>query len=127
MRRRLARQVRRDDRGQATVELALILPVLIVLAMVIVEVGTVARTAVLVQHAAREGVRVAAVGGSSRRVEDAVIGSAGLNPLDTEVERVVEGDRVTVTVHHLARTDTPLIGPVLPDVVLTASAVMFLE
>jgi len=34
---------------------------------------------------------------------------------------------VTVTVRHLAWTDTPLIGPVLPDVVLTASAVMVLE
>jgi len=117
----------RDDRGQATVELALVLPVLIVLAMVLVEVGSVARTAVLVQHAAREGARVAAVGGSGRRVEDAVIGSAGLNPLDTDVDRVVDGDTVTVTVRHVARTDTPLIGSVLPDVVLTASATMFLE
>jgi len=84
-------------------------------------------TAVLVEHAAREGVRVAAVGGSSRRVEDVVIGSAGLNSLDTDVERVVDGDRATVTVRHLARIDMPLIGLALSDVVLTASAVMFLE
>jgi len=60
-------------------------------------------------------------------VEDAVIGSAGLNPLDTDVDRVVDGDTVTVTVRHVARTGTPLIGYVLPDVVLTASASMFLE
>jgi hypothetical protein len=42
-----------------------------------------------------------------RRVEDAVIGSAGLNPLDIDVKRVVDGDSATVTIRHLARIDTP--------------------
>ena len=55
---------RRDDRGQATVEVALMLPVLVILAMALVQVGLVARTTVLVHHAAREGARAAAVGGS---------------------------------------------------------------
>lgn len=115
---------RRDDRGQATVEVALMLPVLVILAMALVQVGLVARTTVLVHHAAREGARAAAVGGSMREVEDAVIGSSGLLLPDTEVERVVVGDRVTVTVRHLARTDAPLIGPILPDVVLSATVSM---
>tara|TARA_B110000438_G_scaffold97351_2_gene96425 strand:- start:17 stop:430 length:414 start_codon:yes stop_codon:yes gene_type:complete len=100
------------------------LPVLVILAMALVQVGLVARTTVLVHHAAREGARDAAVGGSMREVEDAVIGSSGLLLPDTEVERVVAGDRVTVTVRHLARTDTPLIGPILPDVVLSATVSM---
>jgi len=115
------------DDGQATVELALVLPILVVLALLLVEVGTVARTAVLVHHSAREGVRVAAVGGSIRRVEEAVYGSSGLSPADTEVERVVADRWVTVTVIHLVRTEAPLIGPLLPDVVLDAEASMFLE
>ncbi len=123
----MQRHGRRDDHGQATVELALVLPVLVVMAMLLVEVGTTARTAVLVHHSAREGVRAAAVGGSMRRVEDAVFGSSGLSPADTEVERVVVDRRVTVTVVHLARTDAPLVGPLVPDVRLVASASMFLE
>jgi len=63
-----------------------------------------------------------AVGGSSRRVEDVASGSTGPNLLDNDVEQVVDGDRATVTVHHVARIDTPLISPALPDVVLTAPA-----
>jgi len=42
-----------------------------------------------------------------RRVEDAVIGSAGLNPLHIDVKRVVDGDSATVAIRHLARIDTP--------------------
>jgi hypothetical protein len=57
-------------------------------------------------------------------VEDAVIGSSGLLLSDTDVERIVEGDLVTVTVRHLARTDAPLVGPLLPDVVLSATVSM---
>ena len=124
MTRHRRRVGRREDLGQATVELALVLPVLVVLAMALVQVGLVARTTVLVQHAAREGARVAAVGGSIREVEDAVIGSSGLLLPDTDVERIVEGDLVTVTVRHLARTDAPLVGPLLPDVVLSATVSM---
>jgi hypothetical protein len=122
--RRRDRSGRREDLGQATVELALVLPVLVVLAMALVQVGLVARTTVLVHHAAREGARVAAVGGTMREVEDAVIGSSGLLLPDTDVVRIVEGEVVTVTVRHLARTDAPLVGPLLPDVVLSATVSM---
>ena len=73
MRRRL-----RDERGQATVELVLVVPVLVVLALFLVQVGLVVRSLVLVHHAAREGVRVAAVGGDLERVRQAVVGSSGL-------------------------------------------------
>jgi hypothetical protein len=122
--RRRDRSGRREDLGQATVELALVFPVLVVLAMALVQVGLVARTTVLVHHAAREGARVAAVGGTMREVEDAVIGSSGLLLPDTDVVRIVEGEVVTVTVRHLARTDAPLVGPLLPDVVLSATVSM---
>ncbi len=104
--------------------MALVLPVVVVLALALVQVGFVVRAAVLVQHAAREGVRVAAVGGSQRQVEDAVIGSSGLSPRDSDVRRTTDGERVTVEVTHLARTEVPLVGPLLPDITLSSSVTM---
>lgn len=115
---------RSPDSGQATVELALVLPVVVVLALGLIQVGLVVRSAVLVQHAAREGVRVAATGGSTRQVEDAVIGSSGLSPRDSQITRTVDGDKVTVKVVHTARTEVPMVGPLLPEVTLTATVTM---
>jgi len=51
----------RDDRGQATVELALVLPILVLLLAGIVWVGQLMATQVQLEHAAREGARAAAV------------------------------------------------------------------
>lgn len=51
----------RDDRGQATVELALVLPILVLLLAGVVWVGNVMATQVQLEHAAREGARAAAV------------------------------------------------------------------
>lgn len=50
-----------DDRGQATLELALILPLLVICIAGIVWVGQVATMQVRVENAAREGARAAAV------------------------------------------------------------------
>ena len=58
----------RADRGQATVELALVLPVLVLFLLALVQTALVARDAVLVQDAARAAVREASVGASSARV-----------------------------------------------------------
>jgi len=47
--------------GQATVETALVLPVVVVLVLVVVQVGLVVRDSVLVIHAARSAARAVAV------------------------------------------------------------------
>ena len=52
---------RGDDRGQATVELALVLPILVLLLGGIVWIGNLMATQVQLEHAAREGARAAAV------------------------------------------------------------------
>ena len=51
----------RTDRGQASVELALVLPVLVLLLLALVQTALVARDEVLVQDAARAAVREASV------------------------------------------------------------------
>ena len=119
MRRRL-----RDERGQATVELVLVVPVLVVLALFLVQVGLVVRSLVLVHHAAREGVRVAAVGGDLERVREAVVGSSGLAPSATDVDLRIDGDLATVAVTYRDPTDVPLVGALLPEILVTASATM---
>jgi hypothetical protein len=112
------------ERGQATVELALLLPFLVLLLMCIVQTALVARDAVLVSHAARVGARVAAVEPSMDAVRDAVVAAAPLDPGRLEVERGVEAELVRVTVHYRSATEVPLAGALVGDVRLTESAAM---
>ena len=67
----------RRERGQATVELALGLPVVLLGVLLVVQVGLVVADQVRVVHAAREGVRVAAVDERSVR---GPAGRAGARP-----------------------------------------------
>ena len=62
------------ERGQSTVELALVLPVVVLLLLVLLQVGLVARDVVLVAHAAREGARAAAVDPDPGAAREAVGG-----------------------------------------------------
>ena len=68
---------RRSEGGQATVELVLVLPVVVLLVMAVLQVGLVARAEVMTIHASREGARVAAVGADPAAVRTAVIERPG--------------------------------------------------
>jgi hypothetical protein len=118
-----------DDRpgtqlGQATVELALIMPLLILLILAIVQIGVLVHTRVLVTHAAREAVREAAVGASGSAVAAAAAASGSLSPERLAVSLATTGDRVEVRVHYDAPTDVFLVVPLLGDVGFDASATM---
>lgn len=115
--------------GQATVELALALPLVVMLMLLVAQVGLVVRDQVLVTHAAREAVRTASVQAGSDI--DAVTRSAeAAGPLDRrrlDVEVMPGGDppsTVRVRVRYRCRTDLALIGALVPDLTLEASAVM---
>ena len=110
-------------------ELALVLPLVVVLLLIVVQVALVARDQVLVVHAAREGARAAAV----ERREDAATAArnAVRNGSDLKTAQVrVEtsygstNDYVRVTVHMKSRTALPVVGRLFPDVALTAKATM---
>lgn len=117
---------RRSDRGQATVELALSLPLLFVFLLGIVQLVVIVRDQLAVQLAAREAARAAAVAASSGTTADAAAAQAiGLRPL--QVSATSSASAVTVTVSHVTHTDVPLIGALLPDVVVSATATMALE
>lgn len=112
------------QRGQATVELALIMPLLILLMLAIVQIGVLVHTRVLVTHAAREAVREAAVGASGSAVSAAAAASGPLAADRLAVSVSTAGDRVEVAVHYDAPTDVFLVGPLLGDVGFDASATM---
>jgi Flp pilus assembly protein TadG len=114
------------DRGQATVELALCLPLLFVFLLGIVQLVVIVRDQLAVQLAAREAARAAAVAAPSAAAAEAGAAQAiSLRPL--HVAASSSASAVTVTVSHVTPTDVPLIGALLPDVTVTATATMALE
>lgn len=78
----------KSERGQAIVETALIMPLLILMLMGMVEMGRVSNAYLTVTHAARHGARFGAVGGSNSDIIDKVKYAA--IPLDV--------DKLTVTI-----------------------------
>lgn len=121
---------RRRQHGQATVELALSLPVVMLLVLAVVQVGLLVADDVTVVAAAREAARAAAVDADPAAPQAAATAATGLSPARLSVERGPRGspgDLVAVTVHYRAPTEVPLIGPLLPDAQLTATARMRVE
>lgn len=122
----MIRRPRAADRGQATVELALALPLLCLLVLAVVQVGVVVRDRLAVQLAAREAARAAVVAADPVAAgTPAAQRAVQLRPLQVRVE--ASGDTVTVTVTYLEPTDVPLIGALLPDVEVSATVTMAVE
>ncbi len=116
---------RRRDPGQATVELALALPLVCLLIFGIVQVAVVGRDQLAVQLAAREAARAAAASADLGVGSTAAHRAVALRPLTVEISE--NGGTVTATVTYTDHTDVPLIGALLPDVVLSATVTMAVE
>jgi hypothetical protein len=125
--------VERRDRGQGTVELAMTLPLVATLLVLVLQVGLVLRDHVLVVHAAREAARSGVVAeAASDRAAAAREGaerSGAFRVGDATVStRLLDGGtRLEATVRHVNRTDLPLVGVLLPDVEVEATATMRVE
>jgi Flp pilus assembly protein TadG len=117
--------VSRRDPGQATVELALGLPLLVLVALATLQVGLVARDRLAVQLAAREAARAAAVSPAASVARAAAERATSLRPLDVALRD--DGRTVTVTVRAIEHTDVPMVGAMLPDVHLEATVTMAIE
>ena len=117
------------ERGSAAVEFALVLPILLILLLALVQVGVIARDALVLTQASRAGAREAAVQGSSEAVTDSVeAAAAGLDPERLSVDVTWSGARgspVTVAVAYEAPVASLLAGWLFPgSVSLHASATM---
>ncbi len=121
---------RRVARGQATVEVALALPVLAVACLLVLQLALVARAQLLVNHAAREAARAVAVDGRAGAATRAARSSPGLDRGRLRVvtsARGAPGTTVRATIRYRVRTDVALVGPLLGDPELTASVAMRVE
>jgi Flp pilus assembly protein TadG len=122
--------IARNEHGQATVELALCLPIVAVLLAALVNVGLLVANQARVWHAAREAARAAVVDPDIDVVRAAAArgGLAGLE-VDVSPEPAfrVQGRPLTVTVAYAPGSGAPVVGAWLDDVKLTARAVMRIE
>ena len=124
------RASRVPDAGQSTVELALLLPVVVVLLLLVLQVGLLARDVLLVTHASREAARAAAVEPTSAAARHAAQASSGLDGDRLGVELTGgrgRGERIRVTVTYRARTAVPLVGALVGDRTIRAAATMRVE
>ncbi len=118
------------QRGQATVELTLVLPIVVLLALLVGQVAVVAVDAVLLHHAAREGARAAAVDPNLSTALEAAQGAAGLDPGRMSARLTggrAAGDSLTVTIDYVSATDLPLVGRLIGDVSLSSSVTIRVE
>jgi len=123
---RSARSRARSDHGQATVELALVLPLVFGLLMLLFQIALVARDELLVVHAARDAAREASVSRDAARVV-----AAARRDLPGATVRIVRrgrvGETVEVAVTYVAHTALPLVGALVPDLTLHADSSMRVE
>jgi Flp pilus assembly protein TadG len=110
--------------GQASVELALALPIVFLVLLAVVHVGLVARDQVLVTHAAHEAARAAAVGADPQA---AARTSAGLDSSALMVTVTYTGEWVQVDVTYRSDPGVPFIAKLVRERTLHASAVMRVE
>lgn len=117
----------RDQRGSAVVEFALTLPLLLLVAVALVQVAVVGRDRLVLEHAARAGARVAAVDPSDDAVRSAALDAAtGLEAAGVGVSvRRSEGlgQPVLVRVEYDVPVALPLAGWLLPSAVHLAAEV----
>jgi Flp pilus assembly protein TadG len=102
------------ERGSAVVEFALVLPLLLLMALALVQVGLLARDRLLVEAAARAGARQAAVDPDEGAVHDSAVAAApGLDPSLATVSVTrsgTRGDPVTVAVGYADPIRVPFIA-----------------
>ena len=116
--------------GQATVEFALVLPLIALLTLSLVQVGLVVRDQVLVVHAARAAAREAAVNPDPVAAMTEGLRASSLKRTRLTVDisgRRERGSRITASVTYQAATEVPLVGVLVPDVRLRSAATMRVE
>jgi Flp pilus assembly protein TadG len=114
----------RSENGAAAVEMALLLPVLILLLLGIMEFGRAFNTQVTLTNAAREGVRVMAISKDTTKARASAITAAGtFNPVLKATDIAISvpgstgatpcpaGDTATVTITYTLSTLTKIAGP----------------
>lgn len=112
----------KNKKGQAMVEIAIIIPILIIILMTIFEFGRIFNTYLIMTHASREGARSAALGCNDTEVSQAVNNSVAyldasnltISITPTKSSRT-RGSNVTVNLKYDLDIIVPVIDKILPD------------
>ena len=115
----------RASRGQASVEFALALPIVVVMASGLVVVGAAVRNELAVELAAREGARAAAV--SDTPADAAMRAANRAVDLPIDVTTTSDGSTVTVTVTYVDDVHVAIVGSLIGPVTHVGSATMAFE
>lgn len=120
---------RKNEKGQASVELALLFPLLFLFILLLVQVGLLVERQILVVHGAREGARMAAVDSDDDSVKAIVKRRMTLERghLEVRVRRSPSDQTDQVIVRYRDPTDVPFVGKLLPNVNLSAKVTMRTE
>ncbi len=129
------RRILEESRGQTLVEMALVLPLLLMLLWGVVEFGRISHAYLTITHAAREGARMGAVGAEDDHIEEAIrqrAASLSEDNLSLEInpssENRFTGDPMEVEVSYELPMTLPLWGTALSNPFpLESSAVMRVE
>jgi len=116
---------RSGDHGQAAVEFAVALPLIVIAMLAIAQIGVSVRNEVAVELAAREGARAAAVAADAHGAADEAARRATRLPIDVDV--AVTAQTVSVTVTYDDPTDLAIIGAAIGHVTHSATATMTIE
>ena len=118
------------DAGQATIELVLCLPFVILLTAFVIQVGLIGVEQIRLWHAAREAVRIASVDGDPEAIR-AAAESSGLDDVELTIDppdpNRTQGGAVRVGLSHHPDAFVPFAGFLLSRVTLRADATMRIE
>jgi Flp pilus assembly protein TadG len=122
-------RARREEGASASVEFALVLPLVLIMATALLQVGLLAKDQLVVEGSARAGAREGAVTIDDSQAREAARRAAvSLDPNRLELIVHREGGRgspVTMKVVYHARVVMPLVSWLFPDSIdLAATAVM---
>jgi Flp pilus assembly protein TadG len=117
----------RGERGSAAVEFALVLPLLLVVALALLQLGLLVRDSLMVQAAARAGARAAAVVDDSVAVREAALAAGpGLDQGSVTVDVMrtgARGEPVTVSIRYASTQRVPLVAWLFPEAVTMVASV----
>ncbi|MFN2544658.1 MAG: TadE family protein [Actinomycetota bacterium] len=116
---------RRRERGSASVEFALVLPIVLVLTLAVVQVGLVVRDDIVLVSAARAGAREAAVTDDDERVRSAVDSAAAaldVDRIDVTISRAGRGGPADVKLTYPERLRVPFVAWLFPSAITLHAA-----
>ena len=124
-----ARRRRRGPQGQAAVELALLLPLLLLMALFLAQMALTARDQIMVIHSAREAARAVAVSNDASLARPAALAASRLDPgrLRVRVDESSGAGNVSVRLDYRSAVRFAPLGVLVDDLVLSGEEVMRAE